>query len=85
MFNESQLKTYRSPDVEYNIDRFRQRVPTGCYGVFHLVPNADLIEGYNDDRNAKEYMEIVLQWTASESGFGLKLVDDVADKNLGDV
>lgn len=83
--DKSQLKTYHSPDVKYDIGRLGQRIPTGSWGVFHLVPSADLIEGYDNDDNPKEYMEVVLQWTASESGFGLDLVDDIADKNLDDV
>jgi len=79
------LKTYRSQDIKHNICRFRQRKPTCDQGVFLSVPNADLIEGYHDDDNAEERMQVVLQWAASESRFGLELVDDVAKKNLNDV
>ena len=57
---ESQLKTYRSPDVEHNIGRLRQGVPAGSHGVLRPVPGADLGEGQDDDDNPEKHVEVVL-------------------------
>jgi len=50
----------RSPDVEHNIGRFRQGVPTGSHGVLRPVPSADLGEGQDDDDDSEKYVEVVL-------------------------
>lgn len=76
---------YRSPDVEHDIGGLGQGVPAGSLGILGPVPSADLAEGQDDDDNSEEHVEVVLQWTAPESGFGLELVDDVADEHLDDV
>jgi len=75
----------RSPNVEHNIGRFGQGVPTGSHRVLRPVSNADLGEGQDDDDNSEEYVEVVLYRTASGGGFGLEPMDDVADENLDDI
>lgn len=83
--NIGKLKAYRSPNVEHDISRFRQGVPTGSQGVLRPVSNADLGKGQDDDDDSKKYVEVVLYRAASGSGFGLEPMDDVADKNLDDI
>jgi len=78
-------RTHRDPDVKHDISGFRQRIPTGVLRVFLLVPKADLITGYTDDDNPKNRVEVVLRRAASESGFGLEQVDDIADDDLDNV
>jgi len=75
----------RSPDVEDDVGRLGQGVPTGSLGILCPVPGADLAKGQDDDDDSKKGVEVVLERTASESGFGLEPVDDVADENLYDI
>lgn len=75
----------RSPDVEHNIGGFRQGVPTGSPGVLRPVSSADLGKGQDDDDDSEKHVEVVLERTASGSGFGLPHMDDVADKDLDDI
>jgi len=80
-----QNRNKHSPDIIYDIGSFRQGTPTTGAGVFILVSGAYLIEGRDDDGDTEEYVEVILYWTASEEGFWLEQMDDVAEEDLGDV
>ena len=45
----------------------------------------DLIKGCSDDNKPKNRVEVVLRWAASESGFWLEEVNEVANDDLDDV
>ena len=77
--------THRNPDVIHDIGGFREWIPTSILGPLLFIPSMDLIKGRRNDENAKNCVEVVLRWAASESGLGLVQVDHVADNELYDV